>query len=114
MALAMAAAAPQAKRKSRKMAEVIAREIVADIIRRDLEPGTRLPGEVEMMGHFDVSRFTLREALRLLEVQGVVTVRRGPGGGPVVAGMTARDFVDPMSLHLQMARATYGELLEAS
>ena len=101
------------KRKSRKAAEVIARELVADIVNGALEPGTRLRGETEMMAHFGVSRFTLREALRLLEVQGVVTLRPGPRGGPVVADVTARDFADPMSLHLQMARATYGELLEA-
>jgi DNA-binding FadR family transcriptional regulator len=101
------------KRKSRKAAEVIARQIVTDIVTQRLEPGTRLAGEAEMMSHVGVSRYTLREALRLLEVQGIVVLRPGPRGGPVVADVTARDFADPMSLHLQMAHATYAELLEA-
>src|SRR5437773_215365 len=103
---------PTDKRKSRKVAEFIARSIVADILARDLAPGTVLPGEAEMMSTFSVGRFTLREALRLLEVQGVVTLRPGPKGGPVVAGVTADDFADPLSLHLQMARASFGELFE--
>jgi DNA-binding FadR family transcriptional regulator len=101
------------KRKNRKIAESIARDIVSGIVTRDLQPGTLLPSEADMVSSYGVGRATLREALRILEVQGVITVRPGPRGGPVVAGVTARDFADPMSLHLQTARATYAEVFEA-
>lgn len=37
-----------------------------------------------MLGTYGVGRGTLREALRCLEMQGVVTIKTGPGGGPVV------------------------------
>jgi DNA-binding FadR family transcriptional regulator len=45
-----------------------------------------------MIRHYGVSRESLREGLRLLEVQGLITLRRGPGGGPVVG------HIDPATL----------------
>ena len=101
------------KRSDRKVAESIARDIVRTIVDDDLPPGTPLAGEAEMIDQYSAGRATLREALRLLEVQGIITLRRGPRGGPFVADVTAADFASPMALHLEMARATYAELFEA-
>src|ERR687891_1501467 len=50
-----------------------------------LEPGDILPPERVLIEQLKVGRGTLREALRLLELQGVITLKAGPGGGPVVA-----------------------------
>ena len=101
--------------KSRKLktAEITARKIAADIVNENLSSGDGLPSEAAMLKNYGVSRESLREALRLLEVQGLITLRRGPGGGPVVG------YVDPASLgrmttlYLQMAGATYHEFFEA-
>lgn len=62
---------------------------------------------------YGVGRTTLREALRLLEVQGLIVVRPGPHGGPIVARVTACDFASIATLHLQVTGATKGEIVQA-
>jgi DNA-binding FadR family transcriptional regulator len=65
--------------------EAVVAQIRAAIIERKLAPGQRLPQERELSRLFDVSRSTLREALRALEALGVVEVRPGAAGGAFVA-----------------------------
>jgi DNA-binding FadR family transcriptional regulator len=66
------------------MAQLLAETIRDEIVQGGYPPGTRLGREPELMERYDVSRPTLREGLRLLEADGFVTVRRGPGGGVFV------------------------------
>lgn len=66
-----------------------------------------------MLNHFGVSRGSLREALRILEIQGIVTMKPGPGGGPVVAPHHPADYGRLTTLQLQVRGVTYRELLEA-
>jgi GntR family transcriptional regulator len=54
-------------------------EILALIERERLRPGDRLPSETEIATRFDVGRTTAREALKLLEQDGVIDVRHGSG-----------------------------------
>ncbi|MDZ7700199.1 MAG: GntR family transcriptional regulator [Deltaproteobacteria bacterium] len=54
------------------------------ILNGTLKIGDRLPSEKELAQQFQVDRQTIREALRLLELSGFVTIQRGPGGGPVI------------------------------
>jgi GntR family transcriptional repressor for pyruvate dehydrogenase complex len=54
------------------------------ILNGTLKPGDRLPCEKELVGNFGVSKHTLREAMRALEVMGFLEVRKGAGGGAVV------------------------------
>src|SRR5215208_4511482 len=74
-------------RRSPKKAETVARDIVRDIVRQGRQPGDALASESEMLDEYGTSRESLREALRLLEVQGLVSIRRGPGGGPSVCSV---------------------------
>lgn len=65
-------------------------ELTADQLRRAIltgryMPGDRLPPERELSRQLDVSRTTLREAVRMLVSEGLVDVRRGSQGGVVVA-----------------------------
>ncbi len=99
--------------RTEKVAESVAREIMQDIRRDSLAPGSRLPPETEMLERFQVGRGSLREALRILEVNGLVTMRTGPRGGPVVAPRDPASFGQIMTLHLQSADTTYRQLLEA-
>jgi DNA-binding FadR family transcriptional regulator len=67
-----------------KTSESVARDIVHDIVTRGLQTGDRLPPEASMVELYRVSRESLREGLRLLELQGMITIRTSAGGGPVV------------------------------
>ena len=66
-----------------------------------------------MLAQYNVSRESLREALRLLEVQGLVAIRRGPGGGPTVCTVDPANLGRVSTLYYHLAGATYRELWEA-
>ena len=66
-----------------------------------------------MLERFNIGRGSLREALRILEVNGLVTIKTGPGGGPIVAAHNPTNFGQMTTLHLQSIGATYRELLDA-
>ena len=66
-----------------------------------------------MLQQYGVSRETLREALRLLEVQGLISIRRGPGGGPIVGTVDPANLGRTSTLYYHLAGATYAELFEA-
>lgn len=96
-----------------KTSETVARDVVHDIVARRLRSGDRLPHEAAMLQHYGVSRESLREGLRLLEVQGLITLRRGPGGGPVVGHIDPANLGRMASLFFHVAGATYDELFDA-
>ncbi|RYH11549.1 FadR/GntR family transcriptional regulator [Tropicimonas sp. IMCC6043] len=54
------------------------------VVERGMRPGDRLPAEAELMEHFSMAKGTIREALRVLEAQGLIRTRTGPGGGAFV------------------------------
>ncbi len=60
-------------------------EIKNWIIERKLAPGDRLPGEKELIEIFSVSKGTIREAMRILEAQGLTRTKTGPTGGCFVS-----------------------------
>jgi DNA-binding FadR family transcriptional regulator len=66
-----------------------------------------------MLEQYGVSRESLREGLRLLEAQGLITLRRGPGGGPVVGAVDPANLGRVSTLYYHLVGATYGELFEA-
>jgi GntR family transcriptional repressor for pyruvate dehydrogenase complex len=98
-------------RRTEKISEVIAREIVKDS--RGLAPGTMLPSEAKLLEKYQVGRASLREALRLLEVQGLIVIRPGPGGGPMIAEADSVHFGRMASLYFHLAEATYRDTMDA-
>lgn len=104
---AFAAAPTKAKR-----ALQVAQAIVSDIQMNAREAGDRLPQEEDMLARYEVARATLREALRFLELQGVIHLQLGRGGGPVVSRPQTRDFASSLSLILQFMDTDLRALLE--
>ncbi len=70
--------------KPLKRSDLVAEEIKRLITEKDLNPGDRLPRESEMQVRFGVSKGTIREALKSLEVQGLVKISTGPSGGGTI------------------------------
>jgi len=66
----------------------VAEAIKSWVVERGLRRGDRLPGEAEMITRFGMSKSTIREAMRILEAQGLVETRTGPGGGSFVGEVT--------------------------
>jgi DNA-binding FadR family transcriptional regulator len=97
--------------RTEKVSEAIARQIVRDS--RGLPPGTRLPPEAKLLERYRVARNSLREGLRILEVQGLIVIRPGPGGGPMIAEVDSVHFSRMASLYLHRAGATYRDSLDA-
>ena len=69
-------------RRTAKTAETVSAAIVHDVVSRRLAPGDMLPSEAAMLSQYKVSRASLREGLRLLEVQGLIRLKPGPAAGP--------------------------------
>lgn len=65
--------------------EQVALQLRQRILEGDYQPGDRLPHERELIEEFGVSRHGVRQAMQLLEQQGLVDVRVGSGGGCFVA-----------------------------
>jgi len=61
--------------------EKIANQIQARILTGELRKGEKLPSEMEMAENFQVSRSVVREAMRILEGLGLISVKKGPKGG---------------------------------
>ncbi|MGZ3604574.1 MAG: FadR/GntR family transcriptional regulator, partial [Thermodesulfobacteriota bacterium] len=70
--------------KSNKVSQHITEQIRNAIFDGRLKPGDKLPSEKELTERFKVSKVTLREALRSLEVLGFLEIRKGVSGGAFV------------------------------
>jgi GntR family transcriptional regulator, transcriptional repressor for pyruvate dehydrogenase complex len=91
--------------------------IVQAIATGQLRPGDRLPSELEQARGFQVSRASVREALRSLVEMGLVTTVQGRGGGSFVnrvdADPVARNLGEAMEVLLHLDAINVAELLEA-
>lgn len=101
------------KQTSERAATRVAKNIVEDIRERDLTPGARLESEQVMVEKQGVARATVREALRLLEFQGALRIKAGPGGGPVVSVPGIDHLASALSLQLQFSNASFRAVLDA-
>lgn len=100
-------------RQSGKISHLLAAELRRQILRDELPAGQHLPPEAELAAALDVSRETLREALRILESQSLVDIRRGRGGGAVVRRPGLESVGRYVAMLLQLRRTTLADLEEA-
>lgn len=70
--------------RTKRASEVVADQIRKQLVGGTLRPGDRLPSERELAEQFNLSRNTVREGLRALEVSGVLELRKGATGGAFI------------------------------
>jgi DNA-binding FadR family transcriptional regulator len=96
-----------------KTAELVAGHLRRQIVRAELSEGDALPPESALMEQFGISRPTLREAFRILESEGLITVRRGARGGARVQVPSGDVAAQYAGLVLQYRSATLADVFEA-
>src|SRR5215471_21606371 len=93
-----------------RIAETVAAELRTRILAGDGPGDYRLPTQDQLVQDFGVSYPSIREALRILETEGLVTVRRGNVGGAEVHRPDESSAAYHLGLALQGARVTLGDL----
>ena len=91
----------------------VAREIVRHIYEERITAGQKYLSEADALERYRVARGTLREALRYLQLQGVLEIRTGPNGGHYVADPNWENLSSTIALLLQFSGATIESLIEA-
>jgi DNA-binding FadR family transcriptional regulator len=95
-----------------KASDVLARELRERILSGELVEGTALPAERELVKQTQISRATVREALRILEVQNLVRVRPGRAGGAFVQRPTSKSMAGSVSMLIRGQKIKLAELME--
>ena len=95
-----------------KAGQRLATRIETDVLAARLRPGDRLGSESELIERYDTSRTLLREAIRILEHDGLCTMRRGPGGGLSVADMDGEAVSHAAATWLRFNDAPVDDLYE--
>lgn len=93
-----------------KASDVVAGALRQRILGGRLPPGTPIASEAELMESFDVGRGTVREALRLIEAEGLIRVRRGPRGGAAVVHPDPGQITRSLASFLSLAEAPLWQL----
>jgi GntR family transcriptional repressor for pyruvate dehydrogenase complex len=97
------------KRFSDQIADLIQKKILED----NLAVGTGLPSEIEMAQDFQVSRSVIREALRILEISGLVIIKKGPTGGIFVSNGYHAPIIRSLNNLLTSGEVTVDHLFDA-
>jgi len=99
--------------KGPRASQEIVHQLRQAIYLGQLCPGDKLPPERELARQFESSRVTVREAIRSLELAGLVSVKRGSGGGAFIADVDLRPLKESFSTLLRLHKVTISHLTEA-
>lgn len=100
------------KAKQNRAFEDIVSQIQEAILEGRLKTGDKLPGERQLRETFNVSRGTLREALRTLEQKKLIEIRTGMRGGAIVCPVNTQPISDSLDLLLRYQKIDLKELAE--
>ena len=104
---------PSAAVSHNRISEAIVDQIRGLIHKEQLRPGDRLPSERELGERMGVSRVTVREAMRILEVRGLVRIRVGKGGGAVVISPSSSTIGNGLADLISLSPLSAAEVIEA-
>ncbi|HYA67723.1 MAG TPA: GntR family transcriptional regulator, partial [Acidimicrobiales bacterium] len=107
------ASTKRSERRTREKPQQIADELRNLIVSGKLSEGDSLGHEPDLVERFAVSRPSLREALRILEAEGLVSVVRGVRGGVVVHEPNERMTARTAALVLQARNVSLEDVFEA-
>jgi DNA-binding FadR family transcriptional regulator len=93
-----------------RLAEIVAASLRDDILSGRLKEGDLLPRQEHLFKEFRVSLPAVREAMRILETEGLISVRRGNVGGAVVHLPTPERTAQMISMVLQSRNATLDDV----
>ena len=99
--------------RSPRIFEQITSQLRKRVIHGHLKPGDRLPPERELAEKLGVSRSTVREALRVLEIAGVLRLQKGASGGAFVVAPNGDVLTTALQDMFQLGSITPAELTEA-
>jgi DNA-binding FadR family transcriptional regulator len=108
-----APAARRAQLRAPHVAEIVADELRRRILDGEIPDGELLPKQEDLHAEFQVSRPSLREALRILEAEGLVSVRRGKVGGAVVHRPQAANAAYSLGLILRSRSVPVDDVSDA-
>jgi len=98
--------------KPTKVFQEVVSQIEEAILAGRIETGQTLPSERELKEMFQISRGTLREALRVLEQKGLIEIRLGVGGGSVVRAVDAGRVSESLGLLIRSQKVSLDHLAE--
>jgi DNA-binding FadR family transcriptional regulator len=96
-----------------RASELVAEKLRSIIMSGVVSAGQTLPPEKELVSQLGVSRATLREALRFLEAEGLITTKTGPKGGATVRNPGPAAHTRSLAMLLQLDETPFQMLLEA-
>jgi DNA-binding FadR family transcriptional regulator len=100
--------------KEKRLFEKIVDQIKDAVLSGTVKVGDKLPSEHELAHDFGVSRAAVREALRILELSGLVLIKKGNQGGCFIQEVSSnRKLVDYLSDHWRLGNVTLAHLTEA-
>lgn len=97
-----------------KTYELVVRQIKAEIFAGRLRPGDRLPGERQLSELLQVSRPSVREAIRILQAMEIVRSRPGTGAssGLIVSTQPSRALKDLLGIHVALSSYSVPEVMD--
>ena len=98
--------------KQNRIFQDVVEQIQEAIIQGHLKVGDRLPAERELKEMLQTSRSTLREALRVLEQKGLIEIKLGMGGGPVVKAVSPDLVTESLDLLIRSHQVSLRHIAE--
>jgi DNA-binding FadR family transcriptional regulator len=98
--------------KQTKVFQDVVEQIQEAIFDGRLETGQTLPAERELKELFNISRGTLREALRVLEQKGLIEIKLGVGGGSIVKAVDTEQITESLGLLIRSQKVSLNHLAQ--
>jgi GntR family transcriptional regulator, transcriptional repressor for pyruvate dehydrogenase complex len=107
-------AVPSKAKKMRriKLSDQVAEDLRRWIVRENLGPQDRLPHERALQEHYGCSRGTIREALKALEVEGLLIMQSGPNGGPEIQQTSVEVVAQQLRQYLHFQKPDFRHVYE--